>query len=513
MMRILPRRPTQLLAVALACALAFLALAYTPAPAADAHPLGNFTVNRYSRVELYAHTVRVGYVLDMAEIPAFQEAGAIDTDGDGQNSEAEKDTYLAAKAGSIAGNLRLSLNGDPADLKILARDIAFPEGQAGLNTLRITLLLEAAAPNGPVSLDWHDDNYSDRIGWKEIVVQPAEGVVLSRSTAGAEDVSHELTSYPQDLLSSPLDMRTASAAFDATNGAGAPALRASAIGPAPERAAARPGGSFASLIDNRDLTLPVLVIALAAAFGFGALHALEPGHGKTFVAAYFVGVKGTAREAALLGLIVASTHTVGVFAIGLLTLFGSRFILPEHLYPWLSLGSAVMVLALGIRLLAGRTRALRWLGDRLHAARHAHTHRDGDHHGHHHAAPEPGRSPWKALIALGLADGLTPSPSALIVLLAAVSLDRIPLGVGLIVAFSFGLAAVLTSVSLSLVYVRRVAEWFGRRNASLSDGRLRLPAFAPGLAGLAPTGGALALMAVGIMLTARALSQPGLPLF
>jgi ABC-type nickel/cobalt efflux system permease component RcnA len=507
-----------MLTAALFAALAFVALGAMRAPSAEAHPLGNFTVNRYSRIELYGDALRLQYVLDMAEIPAFQEADTIDRDGDGANSQDEQEGYLAAKAAELRESLGLRLNGERADLTVLATGIAFPEGQAGLNTLRITMLLQARMPSGPVTLDFADGNYSDRVGWKEIVVRPADGVVLSSSTASAEDVSRELTVYPQDLLTSPLDVRSASATFDATNGIPAPAVDASAIGPAPETAVERPGSGFASLIDNRRITLPVVLIALAAAFGFGALHALEPGHGKTFVAAYFVGVKGTAQEAALLGLIVASTHTVGVFAIGLITLFGSRFILPEDLYPWLSLASAVMVLGLGVRLLASRTRALSWLGDRLHTMRHGHAHEGNDHgHGHHHAPPEPGVSPWRGLIALGLADGLTPSPSALIVLLAAVSLDRIPLGVALIVAFSVGLAAVLTAVSLGLVYARRIMDWFGSHGGSPEGrpafARFGLPLRAAWLTTLVPTGGALALMAVGVMLTLRALSQPGLPLF
>ncbi len=503
------------LALALPVLAMFAASTANP-PAASAHPLGNFTVNRYSRIELYSDAVRVHYVLDMAEIPAFQETDAIDADGDGETGDAESSAYLARKAEEIREVLFLSLNGDETDLALLESEIAYPEGQAGLRTLRITLLLQAPVPNGLVSLKLRDDNYSDRVGWKEILVKPAEGVVLTESSVASEDVSRELTSYPQDLLSSPLDIRAATASFDATRGVAAPVMTASAIGPAPERAPDRSGAGFASLVADRNSTLPVLLIALAAAFGFGAVHALEPGHGKTFVAAYFVGVKGTAREAVLLGLIVASTHTVGVFAIGLLTLFGSQFILPEDLYPWLSLGSAVMILALGVRLMASRTRGFVWLGERIGAIRGAHDHGHEHEHGHHHHGPDPARSPWKGLIALGLADGLTPSPSALIVLLAAVSLDRIPLGVGLIVAFNCGLAAVLTAVSLALVYARRIADWFGTRGesaAGLPMGTLFGRVSQVSLGSIVPVAGAIALMGVGVMLTVRALSQPSLPLF
>ena len=200
-----------------------------------------------------------------------------------------------------------------------------------------------------------DDNYADRIGWKEVVVRPAEGVTLSTSSAATDDISAELTSYPSDLLSSPLDITSASFSFAPGEGAKAPEVESDPAGmSAPDEAPSRAGGGFASLIDTDNMTLPVMVLSLLLALGFGAIHALEPGHGKTFVAAYFVGVKGTVRQALALGLIVAITHTIGVLAIGLVTLFGSQFILPEKLYPYLSLASGLMILALGVRLIAAR---------------------------------------------------------------------------------------------------------------------------------------------------------------
>lgn len=282
----------------------------------------------------------------------------------------------------------------------------------------------------------------------------------------------------------------------------------------------RAGSGFASLIDTDDLTVPVILASLLLAFGFGAIHALEPGHGKTFVAAYFVGVRGTVRQALGLGAIVALTHTIGVLTIGMVILFGSQYILPERLYPWLSLTSGLMILALGIRLLAARAggwRAVRRFASvTRREADHPHDHGHGHTHGHSHE-PTPDAPPWKSLLALGLADGLTPSPSALVVLLAAVSLDRMGLGVLLIVAFSIGLAAVLTLVSLALLYSRRVLEWLGQRrgtiNGETAKGWLSVGTSAGTAAMLrvAPVGGAVALLAIGVVLTVRALMQPGLP--
>ena len=489
--------------------LAFAALASMGTKEAAAHPLGNFTINRYSRIELYSDAVRVRYVLDMAEIPAFEENSDIDSDADGEQSAAESEEYLSDRAPELVGNLTLSVDGEQRELSILTQDVAYPEGQGGLDTLRINLLLEARVP-GASSVDFSDENYSDRLGWKEIVVQPASGVSISESSVSAEDVSRELTVFPDDLLSSPLDVTSAVVAFDSSNGAIAPPVDSISAASVPQSAPNRAAGGFAGLIDSENLTFTVMLLSLLAALGFGAVHALEPGHGKTFVAAYFVGVKGTAREAILLGLIVAATHTIGVLAIGLLTIFGSQFILPEDLYPWLTLASGLMILFLGVRLLAMRSRGLAFL--RRFGTAHSHDHDHTDDHDHHHYshAPQAGESPWKGLIALGLADGLTPSPSALVVLLAAVSLDRIGLGILLIVAFSVGLAAVLTLVSLVLVYARRTIDWLASRGNRIAANPVLTWVTGNGssngaIATVIPTLAAFALTGVGLVLTVRAL--------
>ena len=488
-----------------------------PEPAA-AHPLGNFTVNRYSRLELYSDAIRIRYLLDMAEIPAFQEIGEVDTNGNGETEPSESEAYLSRKAADIEDHLHLSFDGSTAALELLSSEITYPEGQAGLRTLRIGLLLQSPTAGTDIALDYRDDNYSDRIGWKEIVVRSAEGVRVSSSSVASDDISSELTSYPADLLSSPLDVSAASVSYEPGDGIAAPVLESETnAGPQIKTAPKRAGAGFATLIDSEELTLPVIFLSLLLALGFGAIHALEPGHGKTFVAAYFVGVNGTVRQALGLGTIVAVTHTIGVLAIGMIVLFGSQYILPERLYPWLSLASGLMVLALGVRLLgarAGGWRAVRRFASILRPQA-EHGHEPGHHHAHGHShEPTPGAPPWKGLLALGLADGLTPSPSALVVLLAAVSLDRIGLGVLLIVAFSVGLAAVLTLVSLALLYSRRVIEWLGRRRRPASG----WPSEGWSSAGtsavlrVAPLGGAVGLLAIGLVLTVRALMQPGLPI-
>ncbi len=275
---------------------------------------------------------------------------------------------------------------------------------------------------------------------------------------------------------------------------------------APERS----GAGFASLINTDDLTIGAVLLTLLAAFAFGAMHAVEPGHGKTLVAAYFVGVKGTVRQALGLGLIVAVTHTVGVLAIGTVAIFGSHWILPERLYPWLSLASGLMVMALGLRLIV-----LRGGGRILHKLSHlpifGHHHHD---HQHVETTSANGVPPWRTLIGIGLVDGLTPSPSALVVLLAAVSLHRIGLGIALIGAFSVGLAVVLAGISLGLLVFRQTMEAISRRATMLNLPILGPVAGAFSAEGAAmralPLTGAVVLLVAGVALTVRALGAPGM---
>ena len=224
----------------------------------------------------------------------------------------------------------------------------------------------------------------------------------------------------------------------------------------------------------------MIVASLAAALFWGAAHALSPGHGKTIVTAYLVGSRGTPLHAALLGLIVTATHTVGVFALGLVTLTLSQFVVPDRLYPWLNLSSGLLVVGVGATVLSTRLR------HRLARAR------DYDHHHHHrHDHGEAGLG-WRSLVGVGVSGGLLPCPSALVVLLAAISLHRVAFGLILIVAFSAGLALSITGVGLLAVLAKRA---FSR--VSL-EGRL---------VGLLPAVSALVILVAGLAMTARALPK------
>ena len=436
--------------VLLAVGAAALAL---PALAA-AHPLGNFTINRFSRVEAPGPRVYVRYVLDMAEIPTFQ-AGRID---------------VHAYARRIARNAHLVVDGRPASLVPVRTALAHPLGAGGLHTTRLEVVLAGPRLPGRASVAYHDENYSNRIGWKEIVVG-----------ADTRSTSDELRAYPKDLLQSPLDTSSLMTSLEPGDGPDvAPALSSGKSLEAPDRVA---DAGFASLVGRSHLSALVILASLAAALFWGAAHALSPGHGKTIVTAYLVGQRGTPRHAALLGLIVTITHTIGVFALGLVTLALSQFVVPDRLYPWLNLASGLLVVAIGASVLWAR-----WRHRRAHA--HGHHH----HHGHVPGS-DPGTGPsFRSLLAVGVSGGLLPCPSALVVLLAAISLHRVAFGLILILAFSAGLALSITGIGLVAVLARRAF-----RRLSFEGPAMRL----------LPAASALVILAAGLAMTVHAVPKVG----
>ena len=420
---------------------ALLAALAAPASAA-AHPLGNFTTNRFVRVEASGDRLYALYVLDLAEIPTFQGRSE-------RRSLGDRD-YADALARKVATGLSVRVDGARYPLETLERRLAFPAGVGGLRTTRLEVVFDAGRlGRSPVAVAVADRTFDGRIGWREIVVASSRDARIVSSTAPAKSVTDALRAYPRDLLHSPLDVSEATGSIVPGKLPGI----APALGGEPEsvRVAAADGG-FASLITEKDLGVGVILM-LGAALFWGAAHALTPGHGKAIIAAYLVGSRGKPRHAFLLGGIVTITHTIGVFALGLVTLALSEFIVPEQLYPWLNLVSALLVVAVGVTV-------LRWRVRNIGHGHHHHHHHGHDHHHHHHHhdhdhAPAPGRG-LRGLVAVGISGGLLPCPTALVVLLAAISLHRVALGLILIVAFSVGLASVITGIGLLAISAKRV---------------------------------------------------------
>ena len=106
-----------------------------------AHPLGNFTINRYTRIEVGAGQIYLTYVLDMAEIPAFQEMARIDLNKYGTIDDNERYAYLPAKADELIDKLYLAINGVQIPMAVEKQTLVFPPGLAGAPTLRISLQL------------------------------------------------------------------------------------------------------------------------------------------------------------------------------------------------------------------------------------------------------------------------------------------------------------------------------------------------------------------------------------
>ena len=420
-----------------------------------AHPLGNFTVNRYAEIELSGDRVYVTYALDLAEVPTFQEGDTVRS---------------PSFAGRVGEDLVLEIDGRRVRLMPIEQKVTEAEGAGGLDTLRFDAVFAAEATGS--SLVLRDENFDGRLGWREIVVRAGDGARIVSSTAPTESSSDGLRAYPSDLLSSPLDVREARVEYEPGTTAGvAPSLGDGS-------GTAREEGRFESLVSQEDLGVGVVLVSLLVAMFWGAAHALTPGHGKAIVAGYLVGSRGTPRHAVYLGLIVTATHTAGVFALGLVTLLLSRFIVPEQLYPWLTVASGLLVVVVGLAVLAGRFRHAR-----------AHAHGQAHHHHHHDHDHGYGRG---GLLGVGVAAGLLPCPSALVVLLGAIALHRVGLGLALILAFSVGLAATVTAVGLVAVLARRA---FSRLSL---NGRLvrTLPAVS-----------ALVILAVGIGITVNALPE------
>ncbi len=492
-----------------------------------AHPLGNFTVNRYSRIEADQGQLLLTYIVDMAEIPAHQQRTEIDGNHDGTVDEAEQQAYLDTVTTMLESALQLTLNGQTVPWQLLDRELTFPTGQAGLPTLRVVTKWQAMVANEAAVLQaaYSDQSFPDRLGWQEVVVAGTKAVSLLDSSVPARDVSAELTEYPQELLQSPLTVHEATFRFEplavgsssdtSTQGVNSGVNSAETTittAMAPLRTGL-PADPFTELINIGTLSPFAILLALIAAFGWGAAHAFSPGHGKTVVAAYLVGSRGTVAHALFLGVTTTVTHTAGVFVLGLITLFASQYILPETLYPWLSVLSGLLVVGIGLSLIWSRWRnpsQAHHLHDEMHGHDHEHGHEHGHSHdhdhghgvhshgGHTHSHLPPGTDgapiTWRSLLALGVSGGLLPCPSALVLMLGAISLHRVGFGLALIILFSLGLASVLTIIGITLVYA---GKYFERIPES---GRLLR---------LLPVASAIVITAVGVGITIQALLNSG----
>jgi len=465
--------------------------------------LGNFTINQFCDLTLSPANAHVHYAVVFGQLPALRELHLADADGDGVTTQAERDAYVGQLAPGLADGLVVEVDGVAVPLRAQKWTSSLPTEQGGFS-LRVDVDFHGALPPPALGarrqVAFSNHNFPGRIGWHEIVVQAASGIEVYDTNAFSTSLTGGLTQALQSLpAAGPLDERAVQLRYtlgvapaDAVRLAarpGAAAISAPAVRGMAGTEAAWIAGETRRLVDAISaphLAPRVAMLVLLGALLLGAVHALSPGHGKTIVGAYLIGSRGTPRHAVFLGLTVTVTHTVGVFVLGFATLFASRFIVPERLFPILSLISAVLVLGMGVVLLVQRARAARWAPWRSIAApptvfhplqtaaagatagrgfvfarthEHTHSHADGVMHSHgggmHSHLPPVGETiSWRSLLALGISGGLVPCPSALVLLLAAVALNKTAYGMLLVGAFSVGLAITLTAVGLAFLHAR-----------------------------------------------------------
>ena len=486
---------------AFVAAVALVVLGCTPLAA---HPLGNFTINHLTKLAFAPQAVRVRYVLDMAEIPTYQALREVSTDGTLAPAAVER--YGRERAAVLLPQLLLTVDGTPAAMTLDDANARLRPGAGGLPTFYLTLDAHAplAAHAGTRSIVYRDGTFAGRLGWHDVIVLPVT------------EPTHELTAYPNALLGSP---RTTTAVDVALASNGSTRVHAE------DDATPSQNGGIPSFGRSNQLSdmlrkgtgdWSFVLLTFLVAIVLGALHALEPGHGKTLLAVSLVGARATVKQAAILAGALTVAHTIGVLALGVaINLFKGYFV-PENIYPWITLLSGIAIAVIGARAVQRQLRARRQLAfapahvaadshghDHVHHAHgheaghthdptphahgheSAHTHDHGHAHGHSHApghdhAPSsdhthdandleharshaiPGTAPLKfgGTVWAAMSGGIAPCPAALVVLLAALAFNEVLYGIFVIVAFSFGLATTLTGLGIAVV---RGAGWLQRR--------------------------------------------------
>lgn len=511
---LLPGLPSVLLAVLLAALCA--APPAQAAPSAPAHPLGNFSLNHHDGLRFAPTGVSDTAVVDSAEIPTAQDRDRADADGDGRVSAAEAGTRARQRCADLADHTRLTVDGRRPDgaWRVRSSRLVYAKGAAGLRIARLTCRLHTAADlSRPADVRFASAADPGRTGWKEITATGAAGLALERSSVPRRSASEGLLRYPSGAADEPLNTVTARVRTQPDGGGGPVAAGEPGPGAAPSVTAGATlfpslERQLTAMTSARDLTLPVGLLAVLLTVLLGAGHAALPGHAKLAVAACLARRKGGVRAALAVGATVTATHTAGVLVVGFaLTLSGG--LLGEQLLGWLGALSGALIAAIGAGLIVSATRALRtgaapasWHHGHRHGHGHDHTHAHTHTHPHAHSPADAGKSPTglrlPALVGVGLAGGLVPSPSALVVLLGAIALSHTFFGVLLVLGYGLGMAATLTAAGLLLAgggtrlttaVERRLPHWsrYTRYGTLLT---------------------AVAVLTVGLALTLRSLLQP-----
>ena len=454
----------------MARSLALLLLLLLAPLTAWGHPMGTLSTNRSALLAVRPGEIHLLYIVDFAEVQSVPEQQRVD--------ELGRELYAHTRMEELLPRLSLQVDGRPLAWTIEACKEATGEGEGALPV--VTLLCDLSAPGVEAGrLRFEDRNFEATVGWREIRVV-GDGVEVGEGLpAGAVGVGKMPLPY-----TTPAEEMTLSVVEATVGAAGVATVEGASQ-------ATREADPFAALVTGDQLSPRFILLAMLSALILGAGHALSPGHGKTVVAAYLVGSRGTVGQALLLGLAVTATHVSSVLLLGAVTLWLSEYVVAQELYPWIGVGSGLGVIAVGAGLLRARLRTLRAkkataveavaaLVAQDHAHHHhtehqpavvgAHSHAEGgwlehdhgpDGHAHVHRDDRGEPVSIRRLLVLGITGGAVPCPSALVVLLSAIALHRIVFGMLLIVVFSVGLAAVLMGIGVLVVRAKSLLDRFG----------------------------------------------------
>lgn len=443
--------------------LVWLTLGVLPA---SAHPLGNFTINHLTKLSFGQSRVDARYVLDMAEIPTYQVTRSL---SDRPLTSEQLVAWSRSEASLVAGQLALQVAGKDVPLTVVATRARTRPGAGGLPTLYLVVDLRgplAPAATAARTFAYRDDTFPNRLGWHDVAVAPAT------------EPTRELQTYPSALLGSPRAVTAVAGTLGPGRHIAVRAITEDAAAQAGPPASAVRSNQLSDMLARGTGDWSFVLVTFLVAIALGALHALEPGHGKTLLAISLVGARATVKQAAILASALTVAHTIGVLALGVaINLFKGYFV-PEAIYPWITLLSGIVIAVIGARAVRRQMRVRAAVATHLHdnAHDHVHDHAHGPEHTHDHAHAHgdldeqaharahaiPGTAPltFGGTVWAAMSGGVAPCPAALVVLLAAIALNQVAYGIFVIVAFSFGLAATLTGLGIAVV---RGASWLQGR--------------------------------------------------
>ena len=439
--------------------LGVLVLCMAAASPVGAHSLTGTAAATVTRVDVDVDQLSGSFEVQFGDLASLALRKQIDTDADGLLGREEERAYIEARARQWSSGIDLWIDGAliPVELKPLE---AMPRGGATAMAIPMALLFQWQVPlafeDGRRTLHLREANDIEGAGHRTVVISAADLIDL----AGLDPARLESGGHVKGLQIEGFDAQI-DVTVDFVPAAGL--WSADSTEPVPGKAEAISLG-----LDRRPAAW-IWFLALV----LGALHALAPGHGKTMAAAYLVGERGTTRHALLLGLIVAATHVMMVAILGLVLFTAQQWLPVRQVAPWLSAAAGILIIGVGSWLL------IRHLSAVTHVAHHEHEHegsalrparggppmvRTQHHvHAHEHSHPHihlhlPSTVTTRGLLLLGLSGGILPCASAFALLTMATAESGAQHGLFLLLAFSLGLALVLSGVGVLVIHARPLVE-------------------------------------------------------